>query len=98
MFSAGLFVALGLTFIWFKLDWKWRLILNSNPVKIDIIVFIVLYALHAGTYTGGMAATIGALMCSGMLSLARWAYGYNVKDGKVKVYVPGKMTIKGVNA
>ena len=98
MISAGVFVALGLTFLWFKMSVKARLWMNSNPVKMDITVFALLTMLHWGTYTGVMAATIGALMCSAMLSLARWAYGYNVMDGKVKVYVPGKFTLKGVNA
>ena len=98
MITAGIFVALGLTFLWFKLSIKARLWMNSHPVLIDVLVFGVLTMLHWGTFTGVMAATIGALACSAMLSLARWGYGYYVKDGKVRVYVPGKFTIKGVNA
>jgi hypothetical protein len=98
MITSGIFIALGLTFIWFKLEWKLRLWMNSNPVKLDVVIFTLLTFLHWGTFSGVMAATIGALACSAMLSLARWAYGYNIKDGKVVVYVPGKFTIKGVNA
>lgn len=98
MIASGIFIALGLTFIWFKLDWKFRLWMNSNPVKLDVVIFAVLTMLHWGTFSGVMAATIGALACSAMLSLARFAYGYYIKDGKVKVYVPGKFTVKGVNA
>lgn len=98
MIASGVFIALGLTFLWFKMEWKIRLWMNSNPVKLDILVFALLTMLHWGTYTGVMAATIGALACSAMLSLARFAYGYYTLNGKTKVYVPGKFTVKGVNA
>lgn len=98
MIAAGVFVALGLTFLWFKLSWKAKLWMNSHPVTVDIMVFTILTMLHWGTFTGVMAATIGALACSAMLTLARYMCGYYVGRGKNKRYVPGKFTVKGVNA
>lgn len=96
MFSAGLFIALGLTFIWFKLEWKWRLWMNTHPILIDCLVFAGLTALHWGTYTGVMAATIGALACSVMLSISRMCCGYYSKKNGVRVYVRGKFNLKGM--
>lgn len=96
MFSAGLFIALGLTFIWFKLDWRWRLWMNSHPVKIDVLVFIGLTAVHWGTFTGVMAATIGALACSCMLSISRICCGYYKNINGVRTYVRGKFNLKGM--
>lgn len=92
MISAGLFVALGLVFTWVKLPWKWRLWMNSNPVKMDLVIFTVLTLLHWGTFSGVMAATIGALTCSALLSLSRILFGYY--EGKQ--LVKGKFNIKGI--
>lgn len=92
MLSAGLFVALGLVFTWVKLDWRWRLWMNSNPVKMDLLIFSGLTALHWGTYSGVMAATIGALTCSALLSFSAWAFG-RYKKG---VYIRGKFNLKGM--
>lgn len=98
MISSGLFIALGLSFIWFKLDWKWRLWMNSNPVKLDVFIFIALYVLHMGTFSGGMAATVGALACSALLSAARYACGYYTGRGAARKYVRGKFNLKGMPA
>lgn len=80
MFEMGFCVGLGLLVIMFKANWKWRMVMLSNPVKMDVTVFTVLTALHWGTFSGVMAATIGALMVSLILTLGRKAYGY--KDAK----------------
>lgn len=92
MISAGLFVALGLLFTWIKLPWKWRLWMNSNPVKMDLLIFSALTMIHWGTFTGVMAATIGALTCSALLSLSRICFGY-YQDKK---YIRGKFNLKGM--
>lgn len=80
MFEMGFCVGLGLLVIMFKANWKWRMVMLSNPVKMDIVVFTVLTLLHWGTFSGVMAATIGALMVSLILTMGRKVYGY--KDGK----------------
>lgn len=76
MFETGLFVALGLTVWIMKCGWKWRMRLFSNPLAVDIIVFILLTIIHWGTFSGVMAATIGALLVSVMLTAMRWVFGY----------------------
>lgn len=96
MIAAGVFVALGLAFLWFKLSWKARLWMNSHPVLIDVVVFSGLTAIHWGTFTGVMAATIGALACSAMLSAARWAVGYTTRTNGIRVYVRGKFNFEGL--
>lgn len=89
MIEAGLFVAIGLLATLIKMNWKWRMRMLSNPVKMDIALFIFLIAIHGGTFSGGMAATIGALACSAVLSAGRWLYGY-IENGN---YVVGVFNI-----
>ena len=96
MFASGIFIALGLSFIWFKLDWKWRIWMNSNPIKIDLLIFVALTLLHWGTYSGVMAATIGAMACSAMLGLSAKAVGRYVGSGSNRTFKRGWMNIKGV--
>ena len=90
MIEAGLLIAIGLVVTFCKLSWRNRLRMLSHPVLMDAIVFTFLIAIHWGTFTGVMAATIGALVCSLCLSLGRYLYGY-MKGG---LHVPGKLTVK----
>lgn len=89
MLESGIVVALGLVMWFFKCSWKNRIRLLSYPLTIDITVFAALTAIHWGTFSGVMAATIGALMCSILLTLGRKAFGH--MDGKK--YVPGMWNI-----
>ena len=50
--------------------------INSHPLFCDIAVFIGLYVLHSGTFSGGMVAAVGALFCSLFISLTRKWFGY----------------------
>lgn len=84
MFSAGFVVGLALLFTLVKMPWAWKLRILSHPVKVDVIVFVALTAVHWGTFSGVMAATIGALMCSIVLSAGRWAIGYIDQQGSLK--------------
>jgi len=61
----------------------------SHPLAIDILVFTVLTVIHWGTFSGVMAATVGALMCSVLLTAGRKSFGY-MENGK---YVPGVWNI-----
>jgi hypothetical protein len=90
MIEMGILTGLGLIIILAKSNWKWRMRMLSNPVKMDIIVFILLFALHGpGTVSGAMIATIGALMVSLILMMGRKAYGY-IEAGK---YQRGMMDV-----
>ena len=83
--ESGLIVATGLLFTFFKLSWKWRTRMLSYPLTCDIVIFIVLNILHSGTFSGVMVAAVGALTCSGILSLGRTVFGYC--EGRL--YYPG---------
>jgi hypothetical protein len=89
MLEAGIFVALGLLATLCKAPWRWKLAMLSRPLLMDAIVFAFLIAIHWGTFTGVMAATIGAFFCSAVLSAGRWLVGYH-RDGK---YVRGAFDV-----
>lgn len=83
--ESGTIIALGLLFTFLKLDWRKRMWMLSNPVKMDIGIFVSLVLIHMGTFSGIMAATTGAMICSAMLSVGRWTFGH-VKNN---LYFPG---------
>lgn len=85
MLEMGIVVALGLLVTFAKLSRRNRLRMLSHPVAMDVAVFALLCALHWGTFSGVMVATVGALFCSIVLSALRWAFGY-IKNGQ---HVPG---------
>jgi membrane-bound ClpP family serine protease len=89
MIEMGIVVGMGLLISLVKMNWKWRMHLLSNPLTMDILIFISLCLIHWGTYSGVMVATVGAMTCSLVLSGARWLYGH-VEDG---TYVPGYFDI-----
>lgn len=92
MIESGIIVGIALLFSLSKMSWPWRLRILSNPIIIDAIVFIGLCILHWGTFSGVMAATIGAFLVSMVLSLGRWLFGYMDKG----IYIPGRMDIGGL--
>jgi hypothetical protein len=85
MLETGIVVALGLIAILAKLPWRMKLWVVSHPLLIDIAVFVVLTALHWGTFSGVMAATAAALFVSIVLTIARRVIG-RVEKG---MYFPG---------
>lgn len=76
MLEMGLIVALGLLVSLAKMPWRYKLWVTSHPLAMDVIVFIGLCAIHWGTFSGVMVATVGALFCSLTLSAARKCIGY----------------------
>lgn len=82
MFEMGFIVGLGLIVTLLKAPPKVKVTVLSHPVAMDVIIFVVLCALHWGTFSGVMVATIGALTCSVVLSLGRKVYGYIARDAK----------------
>lgn len=89
MIEMGLMVGIGLLVTMFKLNWNWRMKMLSNPVLMDVAIFTVLTLLHWGTFSGVMVATIGALVCSLVLSAGRFLFGYIDKSG----YTPGTFNV-----
>lgn len=74
--ESGLIVAGGLLFAFLKCSWRTRMWMLSHTLIMDIIIFLILNALHWGTFSGVMVAATGSLVCSGLLSLGRWYFGY----------------------
>jgi hypothetical protein len=87
--ESGLIVAVGLLFMFFKMSWKTRLSMLGFPLLMDVAVFVFLNILHWGTFSGVMVAAVGALVCSGLISLGRWSVGY-IRQG---LYFPGHMNV-----
>lgn len=85
MFSMGIVVGIALLLSLSKMSWPWKLRVLSSPFLMDAIIFLGLLMLHWGTFSGVMVATIGAMACSLVLSVGRWAVGY-MQNGK---YVSG---------
>lgn len=87
--ESGVIVAGGLLLTFAKCNWQVKMWMLSNPVFMDILVFCILFLLHAGTFSGVMVATVGAFLTSGMLSAGRFTYGY-MENGQ---YIPGKIDV-----
>lgn len=89
MFESGAVICLGLVMWFSRTSWRTRMWLLSHPLALDILTFVLLVFLHWGTFSGVMAATVGALMVSVMLTGARKAFGYT-ENGK---YIRGMWDI-----
>ena len=89
MLEMGFIVGLGLIVFFMRASWSVRMWMLSHPLIMDIAVFIVLTALHWGTFSGVMVAAIGALTCSVALSIGRKAFGYRVGN----MYHPGMFNV-----
>lgn len=85
MIETGIIIALGLLMLMSRLSWRKKLWMVSNPLIIDIAIFAGLMFLHAGTHSGVMGATAGALFASLTLAGAKKVIGY-IKNGR---YYPG---------
>lgn len=86
MIESGIIVGLALLFSMAKMSWHWKLRILSNPLLVDLIVLVGLLLIHWGTFTGVMAATIGAMIVSLILSAGRLVYGYMEKGKYVRGY------------
>lgn len=74
--ESGLIVAAGLLLTFLKCSWRVRIAMLSHPLAMDLAIFICLNVIHWGTFSGVMVAAVGALTCSGLLSVGRWCFGY----------------------
>jgi len=90
MIEMGIVVGMGLLITLVKMNWKWRMAMLSNPLLLDVMIFVALMLIHWGTFSGVMVATVGAMTCSLTLSGARWLYGHVEAD----TYVPGYFDVR----
>jgi hypothetical protein len=79
MFESGAVICLGIIVWWARCSWKTRISILSHSLAVDLIVFTGLTIIHWGTFSGVMAATVGALMISLVLTIGRKCFGYNDK-------------------
>lgn len=87
--ESGFIVFLGLFLIFIKLPPRVSLRLLGRPMMVDVIVTILTFITHYGTFSGVMAAAVAGLLCSGFTSAGRWAFGY--VDPSTKLYTRGHL-------
>ena len=90
MFETGLAIFLGLVFIFIKLPRRTMLRLLNHDMAIDVCVTLVVLAIHAGTFSGVMAATFAGLLTSLGTSTAKRLFGYIKGD----IYHHGYMRLE----
>ena len=90
MLMTGLMVFLGVALILAKLPRRMMLKALNHDVALDLTVSAIVLAIHFGTFSGVMAATVAGLLTSLATSGARRLFGYI--DGKN--YVPGVLNLK----
>lgn len=89
MLLTGLTVFLGVLLLLIKLPRRMMLRALNRPLWIDLAVSILVMAVHWGTFSGVMAATVAGLMTSLATSAARRLIGYH--DGMR--YYPGIINV-----
>jgi nucleoside permease NupC len=72
-----------------KLRRNWLLSALHHGVAIDLVVTAVTLAVHWGTFSGVMAATVAGLLTSLATSAAKQVFGY-IQRG---VYYPGLVAV-----
>ena len=90
MLMTGLMVFLGVALILAKLPRRLMLKALHHDVALDLMVSAIVLAVHFGTFSGVMAATVAGLLMSLATSAAKRLFGYI--DGKN--YVPGVLNLK----
>ena len=90
MLMTGLMVFLGVALILAKLPRRMVLKALNHDVALDLTVSAIVLAIHFGTFSGVMAATVAGLLLSLATSAAKRLFGYI--DGKN--YVPGVLNLK----
>lgn len=76
MLITGLTVFLGVPLILIKLPRRMMLRALSRPLLIDLAVSLTVLAIHWGTFSGVMAATVAGLLTSLATSAARRLFGF----------------------
>ena len=87
--ESGAIIFVGLMFIFIKLPRTTALKLLGHHLWLDVVVTILAFAMHYGTFSGVMAAAVAGLMCSGFTTTGRWLFGYITN----KTYHPGIISL-----
>ena len=89
MLSTGFMIFLGVMLLLIKLPRRLILRLLKYDLMIDIVVSMLTLAIHWGTFSGVMAATVAGLLMSMATTGAKRLIGY--VDGDV--YFPGRIRL-----
>jgi hypothetical protein len=89
MLATGFAIFLGVGLIFAKLKRRTMLKALKHDLKIDIAVTVVTLAIHWGTFSGVMAATIAGLLTSLATSSLKQMVGYIDGDN----YYPGRIRL-----
>jgi len=89
MLSTGFMIFLGVMLLLIKLPRRLMLRLLKYDLMIDIVVSMLTLAIHWGTFSGVMAATVAGLLMSMATTGAKRLIGY--VDGDV--YFPGRIRL-----
>lgn len=90
MFATGLMIFLGTTLILLKLPRRMMLKALRHDVALDLSVTVLVLAIHWGTFSGVMAATIAGLLTSTATSSLKRLVGYIQDD----MYYPGMFCLR----
>ena len=94
MLITGLTVFLGVVLILAKLPRRMMLRALSRPLLIDLTVSVITLAIHFGTFSGVMAATVAGLLTSVATSGARKLFGY-IEGNR---YFPGVINLDALSS
>lgn len=75
MISTGFAVYLGLLFLLVKLPRRWTLRLLAHGFWVDLVVTLLVFLVHFGTFSGLMAATVAGVLTSATTSIAKRLFG-----------------------
>lgn len=90
MLLSGIIVFIGVALVFLKLPRLWQLRLLGRPLAVDLVVSSLTLAVHWGTFSGVMAATVAGLLTSAATSVSRRIVGFVRGNG----YVPGLLTLR----
>jgi len=90
MLATGLTVFLSVLLILVKLPRRWMLRALKHDLAIDLAVTVVVFAVHWGSFSGVMAATVAGLLTSVATSALKRLFGYI--DGNA--YFPGLFHVR----
>lgn len=90
MFATGFMVFLGTALLLVKLPRRLMLRTLRHDVALDLFVTILVLAIHWGTFSGVMAATIAGLLTSVATSTLKKLFGHIQGDR----YYPGVFCLK----
>jgi hypothetical protein len=88
--ESGVIIFVGLLLLFVKLPRRIALRLFGYPLALDLVVAMLAYALHWGTFSGVMAAAVAGLMCSGFTMVGRFFFGH-IQGGR---YYPGRFPVR----